>query len=277
MDADHVPGENYLEEMIRPFIDEKVGYVSAPSICDLNASESWTAREGCIRKQLCMAAAGRIFQWLCPAVHRVTLCRANQGIERNRRIRPRAGRRSFHNPDDERLRMERHSCDQCRSSWEGPPDIAACITQEFQWSRSLMILLLTELPKYWKRLPLKLKVLFLFSELWYPVFSLMFLLGTFLPVIAVITGNPWITVSFIDFLLYSIPVNLATLAIVWFLKMNGWFRPSNAPVISWEIALFQLFRWPWALFGSIMGIVVTVKKKTPGFKVTPKGKWTARS
>ncbi|MGO8536006.1 glycosyltransferase, partial [Rhizobium ruizarguesonis] len=30
--------------MLRPFADPKVGYVSAPSICDNNASESWSAR-----------------------------------------------------------------------------------------------------------------------------------------------------------------------------------------------------------------------------------------
>ena len=44
LDADHVPEEGYLEEMLRPFIDPRVGYVSAPSICDSNAHESWSAR-----------------------------------------------------------------------------------------------------------------------------------------------------------------------------------------------------------------------------------------
>ena len=31
-------------QMLRPFADPKVGYVSAPSICDSNAAESWSAR-----------------------------------------------------------------------------------------------------------------------------------------------------------------------------------------------------------------------------------------
>jgi cellulose synthase (UDP-forming) len=157
------------------------------------------------------------------------------------------------------------------ASGEGPPTIDACITQEFQWSRSLMVLLLTELPKYWKRLPLKLRLQFLFAELWYPLFGLMFLLGTLLPVIAVILDQAWISVSFIDFLLYSTPVNLATLSVVWFLKRNLFLRPHNSPVMSWEIALFQLFRWPWALFGSFMGVVTVIRKKNTEFKVTPKG------
>src|ERR1700687_4305813 len=44
LDADHVPTDGYLEEMLRGFADPKVGYVSAPSICDKNAEESWSAR-----------------------------------------------------------------------------------------------------------------------------------------------------------------------------------------------------------------------------------------
>ena len=44
MDADHVPSPGYLREMLKPFVDPRVGYVSAPSICDKNASHSWSAR-----------------------------------------------------------------------------------------------------------------------------------------------------------------------------------------------------------------------------------------
>ena len=37
LDADHIPTRTYLREMLKPFADPRVGYVSAPSICDLNA------------------------------------------------------------------------------------------------------------------------------------------------------------------------------------------------------------------------------------------------
>jgi cellulose synthase (UDP-forming) len=154
---------------------------------------------------------------------------------------------------------------------EGPPCIADCITQEFQWSRSLMILLLTELPKYWKKLPGWLKAQFLFSELWYPLFGLMFAIGSAMPIIAVITGEPWMAVSFIDFLAYSVPANLATLGVVWYLKQQKLFRPDYAPIFSWEVMLFQMLRWPWVIYGTFMGAYVAYTKKIPGFKVTPKG------
>ena len=44
LDADHVPQPGYLREMLRPFADPEVGYVSAPSICSSNAPLNWACR-----------------------------------------------------------------------------------------------------------------------------------------------------------------------------------------------------------------------------------------
>jgi len=44
LDVDHTPSPGYLKAMLQPFWDPRVGYVSAPSICDRNAAESWSAR-----------------------------------------------------------------------------------------------------------------------------------------------------------------------------------------------------------------------------------------
>ena len=41
LDADHVPDRHYLREMVRPFWDDAVGYVAAPSMCDANGEQSW--------------------------------------------------------------------------------------------------------------------------------------------------------------------------------------------------------------------------------------------
>jgi hypothetical protein len=47
---------------------------------------------------------------------------------------------------------------------DGPLTFADGMTQEFQWSRSLTTILFTVTPKYWKKLPLKLKLQFLFAQ-----------------------------------------------------------------------------------------------------------------
>jgi hypothetical protein len=44
LDCDHVPATCYLAEMVRPFADPAVGYVAAPSVCDVEGTGSWSAR-----------------------------------------------------------------------------------------------------------------------------------------------------------------------------------------------------------------------------------------
>ena len=278
MDADHIPAENYLIEMLRPFVNDNIGYVSAPSICDSNAGSSWTAR-GRLYSEAIMhgplqAGYSNGFASLCIGSHYAVRTKALKEI----------GGLGPELAEDHSTTLMMNGngwrgvhAFNALASGEGPPAIAACITQEFQWSRSLMIILLTELPKYWKKLPSRLKIQFLFSELWYPLFGLMFLIGTFLPIIAVLTGEPWVSVSFIDFILYSVPLTFSIIAVVWFLKKNLWVRPYYAPVMSWEIVLFQILRWPWAVYGSIMGIISVIKNHIPEFIVTPKGELKNRS
>jgi cellulose synthase/poly-beta-1,6-N-acetylglucosamine synthase-like glycosyltransferase len=272
MDADHVPQVNYLEEMIRPFVNEQVGYVSAPSICDLNADKSWTAR-GRLYAEAIMHGPLQIgysngYASLCIGSHYAVRTKALKAIGG---IGP-----ELAEDHSTTLIMNGHGWKGIHAlnaiaRGEGPPNVTACITQEFQWSRSLMILLLTEMPKYWRKLSIKLRFQFLFAQLWYPLFGLMFLLGTLLPIIAVCTGEVWVSVIFIDFLRFSIPTTISIIAIIWYMKQNLWLRPSYSQILSWEIILFQILRWPWAFYGSIMGIITVIKKKNPEFRVTPKG------
>ena len=97
LDADHVPDPDYLFQMLRPFADPAVGYVSAPSICDRNAHESWSAR-GRLYAEASMHGSlqAGYNNGLGPALHRVALCGSHGGIEGNRRPWTGTGGRSFH-------------------------------------------------------------------------------------------------------------------------------------------------------------------------------------
>jgi cellulose synthase (UDP-forming) len=41
--------------------------------------------------------------------------------------------------------------------------------------------------------------------------------------------------------------------------------------VSWETALFQIIRWPWDLYGSVMGVATVLRRRSVTFRVTPKG------
>jgi len=272
LDADHRPDPGYLAEMVRPFADPKVGYVSAPSICDANSSLSWTSRARLYAESTMHGAlqAGYNSGWapLCIGSHyavRTTALKKIGGIGPE-----------LAEDHSTTFLMQAHGFTGVHAfdaiaHGDGPLSFSDCMTQEFQWSRSLTVLLLTLTPKYLKVLPMRLKFQFLFSQLWYPAFGVMILTSYAMIPLALLTRQSWINVSYFEFLFYSSLVMVTTLLIVVWVKSNGWLRPHNAKVFSWEVILFQLVRWPWLLLGSFFAIIDIYKKRPFEFKVTPKG------
>lgn len=272
LDADHVPGKNYLEEMIRPFNDPEVGYVSAPSICDANADESWGTRARLYAESTMhgILQAGYTDGWapLCIGSHYAVRTSALKEIgglgpelaeDHSTTLTMNAyGWKGVH-----AFNAEAHG--------DGPATFTDFMTQEFQWSRSLIVLLFTLTPKLINRLSLKLKFQFLFSQIWYPSFAIMMLIGILLPLIALIQGQPIVHVSYIAFLLHSTPATLTLLGLLWWMKTQGWLRSQDSRIISWEAVAFQLVRWPWVLWGFIAAVIGVIRKKQLPFKVTPKG------
>ena len=272
LDADHIPAKDYLEHMIRPFVHAEVGYVSAPSICDTNASTSWSARGRLFSESIMhgVLQAGYSFDY-------APLCIGSHYAVRTKALKEIGGLGPELAEDHSTTLLFNahgwkgvHAFD-ATANGEGPQTFADCMVQEFQWSRSLVVILFSILPKYWKKLSLKLKIQFLFAELWYPLFGMTMLLGVLLPMIAVSTGVPWVSVSFTEFLTHSIPVMLSIIGVVWYLKAKQLLKPATSPVISLEAVIFQLVRWPWALYGSVMGVITSIGGKSAAFKVTPKG------
>jgi cellulose synthase (UDP-forming) len=271
LDADHVPGADYLVNMIRPFADPCVGYVAAPSICDSNARVSWAARarlyaEATLHGPL-QAGYYSGFAPLCIGSHyAVRTCALQQ-----------AGGLGPELAEDHSttLVLTAHGWRgafalDAIAHGDGPSSLADCMTQEYQWSRSLMRVLLDFTPRHWQRLSLAAKIEFGFAQVWYPLFALHLLLATLAPTIALIFRAPWVDVDFVEFLGHSWVLMLACVAPVLWIKRQGWLRPAYAPVLSWESTLFQLARWPWVLLGVIHAIVGHLLAKEFEFRVTPK-------
>lgn len=273
LDADHVPAENYLEEMIRPFLDPKVGYVSAPSICDSNAAESWSARgrlyvEGALHGALQAGYNGGLAP-LCIGSHyavRTTALKEIDGLgpelaedHSTTLIMNAHGWRGVH-----ALNAIAHG--------DGPRTFYDLAIQEFQWARSLFTIFLRHMPIHLRRLPMALKAQFLFSEAWYPLFTLSMLVMVLIPIVALLTKTTWVNVVYAEFFLRGAVVTLAILLVMRWVRRKGWNRPADAKVLSWEGAVFLFARWPWALLGIIAATADAIKGKESGFRVTPKGK-----
>jgi cellulose synthase (UDP-forming) len=273
MDADHCPEASYLTEMIRPFINPKVGYVAAPSICDANRDKSWTVRarlyaEASLHGPLQAGYCGDGWAPLCIGSHYAVRTSALKEI----------GGLGPELAEDHSTTLMLNNAGwqgafaiDAIAHGEGADSFSASMTQEFQWSRSLTNILLTWRPIFSKNLTLKKKCQFLFSELWYATWSIQIFIGSLLPSVALLTGLPWVSVNYLDFLFRYLILALACLIPQLFLHSQKVFRPVDAPVVSWESSLFLIVRWPWALIGVIASVFDYVFKNEFKFKVTPKG------
>ena len=272
LDADHVPQPEYLREMLRPFADPDVGYVSAPSICAANARDSWAARTRLYSE----AAFHGVFQAgytgaltpMCIGSHyavRTEALRAAGGLgpelaedHSTTMLISAAGWRGVHAID-------------AIAVGDGPANVPDLVMQEFQWSRSLLTLLLRYTPPYLRRLPLRLKLLFLLCQSWYVFFALSMAMMYFVPIVAVTFDIRFADVTYPAFLGHSLPAVALMVIFAKMMRHDGLFRPREAKVLAWEKALFVLLQWPWVLWGIVMAVHDRITGRFVDFRITPKG------
>jgi len=271
LDTDHVPTPGYLRQMLLPFWDPKVGYVSAPSICDLNAKKSWTARgrlslECHIHGSL---QAGYHSGW-------VPMCIGSHYAVRSKALKEIGGVGPELAEDHSTTFLMNaggwigcHSID-AEAHGEGPATFMDGMVQEFQWARSLVMIFLSLTPQHLHKLNLRLKFQFLFGQLWYFGFSAAMMGAYVLPPLAVFLQRSFAHVSYLEFALYSIWPTLTSILAVLFLKRRKLLRPVDAKVICWEGICFQLARWPWVAWAVIDAFRASIDRSHLSWKVTPK-------
>jgi cellulose synthase (UDP-forming) len=276
LDADHIPTPGYLKAMLTGFHNPHVGYVSAPSICDANASNSWVARgrlflESHIHGTLQAGYNNKGWTPMCIGSHYAVRTAALQesgglGAElaedhSTTLLLCAHGWRGIHSID-------------AIAHGDGPATFTDGMVQEFQWARSLVMILLGVTPHYLGRMRPSLQFQFLFGQLWYFFFSGALLSSYLLPLLGLISGDSFAHVSYVSFLIWSALPTAASMSVILWVKKQGLLRPQSAKVFSWEVMLFQLARWPWVLCAIVDAVKCTVNRTTLEWKITPKGRGT---
>lgn len=277
LDADHVPQPGYLREILRPFADPKVGYVSAPSICDANAGESWAARtrldsEAAFHGAL-QCGYSRVFTSLCIGSHYAVRTRALRQVgglgpelaedHSTSMLLAAGGWRGVHAID-------------AIAHGDGPATIADLATQEFQWSRSLVTLLLGHTRRYLPKLPLNLKFLFLLGQSWYVFFALMMLYMYVAPIYALTTDQRFADVTYPAFIGHMLPATAVLTLLAWSIRRDRLFRPYDGRIFGLAKLMFVYLQWPWVLWGCLMALRDRLTGKFVDFRVTPKGEAATR-
>jgi hypothetical protein len=120
-------------------------------------------------------------------------------------------------------------------------------------------------------LPAKLQFQFLFSQMWYPLFSVVMAVMFVMPVIALLAGRPLVNVSYPEFMLHFLPSILMLTVFTFFWRATGTFRPHDARPFCWETFAFLFLRWPWSLAGCLVAIRDRMNGSFVDFRITPKG------
>lgn len=271
-DTDHAPEAGYLQEVLRPFADPEVGYVSAPSVCSRNENESWAARarlhqEAAFHGILQCGFAGAM----------APMCIGSHYAVRTNALKD-AGGLGPELAEDHSTSMlisargwkGVHAID-AHAIGDGPANAADLVTQEFQWSRSLVTLLLQHSRPYLAAMPLKLRFQFAFCQLWYPLYALCMLVLYLVPVISLVFDTRFADVTYPAFIGHSLPTILVLIFFAFAMRRDGFFRPHYAPILSLDKGVFMCLQWPWVLWGSFMAILNALRKDFVDFRVTPKG------
>lgn len=271
LDCDHVPGPSYLAEVVRPFQDPAVGYVAAPSVCDSNAENSWSARGRLFAEASFHGPVQAGHHMIAP------VCIGSHYAVRTAALKQIGGLGPELAEDFSTTFLLTSAgwqgafAHRAPASGEGPPSFAAMITQEYQWSRSLVTVLLNLAPRHLRRLPWKLRLRFLFALSYYPLFAAMTGVGLLLPPMAAVSGAGWLSVNYFEFVARWFVLTLALFAIHQLLRARGTLRPRRPPVLSWEIPLFVLTKWPYVARGVLAALRQAIRARPVDFRVTPKG------
>ncbi|MFG3346167.1 glycosyltransferase family 2 protein [Streptomyces sp. NPDC048018] len=271
LDCDHVPGRRYLTEVVRPFADPAIGYVAAPSVCDSNAADSWAAR-GRLQREAMFHGPVQLGH----SAGLAPVCIGSHYAVRTQALRDIGGLGPELAEDFSTTFLLNSAGWQgafaidAEAHGEGPITFGAMITQEFQWSRSLAVMLLGMLPRHLGRMPLKLRVRFGAALMYYPLLAAATVMGILLPPIAAVTGTPWIDVNYVEFLSHFWLMSVWLILLTLLCRRRGLLRPHDAPVLSWEIWLFGLSRWPYVAWGVLAAVLQKLRPRQITFKVTPK-------
>lgn len=272
LDADHVPSPTYLEEIMRGFASPSVGYVSAPSICSRNAKESWVARTRlhteAVFHGVFQAGYSGSMAPMCIGSHYAVRTAALQAV----------GGLGPELAEDHSTTMILNA-----GGWhgvhalnaiaegDGPANISDLCTQEFQWSRSLLTIFLRFTSGFFSQLPARLKFLFLFCQLLYPLIAFFMALLYIIPILALLFDFRYAEVTYPAFVLHAAPQIMILILLAYQLKSDGLLRPRDGSVISWEKTLFLGLQWPWVLCGCTMAIWDRLVGGFVDFRITPKG------
>ncbi|HWF34790.1 MAG TPA: glycosyltransferase family 2 protein [Solirubrobacteraceae bacterium] len=264
-DVDHRPRPDYLDRTLGYFRDSEVAWVQAPSV-GANNLEEWTAR-GLTEQDLVFHGP---LQMGFYGATRTPFIVGSHTSYRTAAVREIGGFQPTRAEDHlDTVVLAAHGytgvfVPDLIAVGDGPDTFATYLRQQFAWAYSMIQIFFHHTPRLVRRYTLRQALQFLFCQSWYTLWSISLALLWALPTVALLSGQPIASVKLPTFLVYFLPVLLAS-SLMW-CETRKWFQPGGVR-LSWRGILLGVARWPvivWAL----INVVLRIKRP---YMITPKG------
>lgn len=263
-DADHAPEINFAREVMKEFNDPKVGYVSTPSICDINLDQSWTVKarlfwEATLHGPI-QSGANDGLAPMCFGSHYSLRVKA---LEEIGGIGPEIAEDYTTTAMLNAYGWKGGFAGQAIAHGMGAVGIKDSMHQEYQWAlvgvRASMLII----PKIYKNFTTAIKLQSLVWIFWYPALTLVTAISLFFPLYAIITKKDIMETNSSNFWQVYLFMNFAFVIYLIVLRFKNMLRPHNAWAMSWETMIFQVLQFPWIAIGVVDGFLQVLRGYNP--------------
>lgn len=263
-DVDHIPRQDFLEQTISLFADERVGFVQV-MLTFSNADESWIARAA-VETSLDYYNAASVG---ANNLQAATLVGSNALIRRS--ALESIGGYQPGLAEDLNTSITLHA-----AGWRSiyvqeplapglaPPDLNAWFIQQFKWSRGVFELLLTAYPRHFLQLSLGQKVSYAVRMTYYWI-GLVVAIHTVTTITVLFSQQAALLQEMQSYLLYMGPI-AGMMFLIRQRSIRCWLHPSQRLGIQWRAVALVYTTWPIYTLAWLMALL-----RVPlGFRATPK-------
>ena len=263
-DIDHLAKPEYLNKTLGYFKDPLVAWVQAPSV--YGNHEHWTAR-GSSEQELVLQGP---LQMGFYGHSETPFIIGSHCTYRTRTIREIGGfqpTRAEDHLDTVMLANKGYKgvfLPEVIAVGDGPEDLSTYLGQQFAWAYSMFQVLTQHSPKLLRAMPWRKRFQFLFSQTWYPLWSLSYFVTFIVPVISLLIDREVTHIRGISFITHFLPL-FACSFLVWWCA-----RPVMQPAglgLTWRGMLLHVVRWPIVLI-AVVSAAFHISKP---YMITPKG------
>jgi cellulose synthase/poly-beta-1,6-N-acetylglucosamine synthase-like glycosyltransferase len=263
-DIDHLANPNYLDKTLGHFRDPQVAWVQAPSV--YKNHDSWTAR-GSSEQELVLQGP---LQMGFYGHSKTPFIIGSHCTYRTSAIREIGGFQPTRAEDHlDTVMMANRGytgvfVPEIIAEGDGPESLDTYLGQQFAWAYSMFQVLTDHSPKLLGAMSWRKRFQFLFSQTWYPLWSLSYFITFIVPVVSLVLGREVAMLGGYDFVEHFIPLFACSFLVWWAGKPL--MQPQHIG-LTWRGMLLHVVRWPIVL-KAVLAAAFKVKKP---YMITPKG------